>query len=183
PDVSKIEVKAVLYDVLRDRRHALLPSEAAKVAAAYGISTCPIELADTPEAAAEIAENLGYPVVLKVASPEIVHKTDVGGVLIGLNNSEEVRKGFVEILNNVHGFFPDAPVYGVEVQKMMPRGIEVIIGMTRDIQFGPLIAFGMGGIYVNLLKDVSFRLAQGLTQEEIESMIKETKTYALLRGS
>lgn len=182
PDVDRKTVKAVFYDVLRDKRLVLLGSEAAVVAQAYGIPAAPIVLATTPEQAVEAADKMGYPVVLKVASPKILHKTDVGGVKVGLNSPEEVRLGFMEIMENVHRLIPQTPLYGVEVQKMMPKGIEMIIGMIRDVQFGPLIACGLGGIYVNLLKDVSFRLARDLTRKEIEALLSETKAYILLRG-
>lgn len=175
-------VKATLYDVKRDNRLVLLGSEAAEIISAYGIPAAPTVLASTPDEAAAQADRLGYPVVMKIASPKILHKTDVGGVKIGLDNREKVSQGFIEIMDNVHRYLPRVAVYGVEVQKMMPRGVELIIGMTRDIQFGPLIAFGLGGIYVNLLKDVSFRLVDGLTETEINDMISETKAYTLLRG-
>ncbi|MFX4261703.1 acetate--CoA ligase alpha subunit [Pelotomaculum propionicicum] len=175
-------VKATLYDVKKDNRLVLLGSEAAEIISAYGISAAPTVLASSPDEAAAQADRLGYPVVLKIASPKIMHKTDVGGVKIGLDSREKVSRGFMEIMDNVHRYLPNVAVYGVEVQKMMPRGVELIIGMTRDIQFGPLIAFGLGGIYVNLLKDVSFRLVNGLTESEINSMIAETKAYTLLRG-
>jgi len=175
-------VKAILYDVKKDKRLVLLGSEAAEVVEAYGIPAAPTTLAASPEEAAESAGQLGYPVVLKIASPEILHKSDVGGVLIGLDSPERVCAGFLEIMNNVQRYLPKAAVYGVEVQKMMPKGTELIIGMSKDIQFGPLIAFGLGGIYVNLLKDVSFRLASGLNRREIENMLAETKAYTLLRG-
>lgn len=182
PGIDRNGVKAVFYDVLRDNRLVLLGSETAEVARCYGIPAAPITLATTPDEAEAEAEKMGYPVVMKVASPKILHKTDVGGVKIGLQNAAEVREAFTEILDNVHGFMPQAVIHGVEVQKMMPKGAELIVGMTRDVQFGPLIAFGLGGIYVNLLKDVSFRLARGLTAREIENMIKETKAFTLLRG-
>lgn len=175
-------VKAVFYDVKKDNRLVLLGSEAAEVVGAYGIPAAPTALARYPEEAAEYADKFGYPVVLKISSPKILHKTDLGGIRIGLDSHEKVKKGFVEITESVQRYLPHVVIYGVEVQKMMPKGIELIIGMTRDIQFGPLIAFGLGGIYVNLLKDVSFRLADGLTKKEIENMITETKAYTLLRG-
>ena len=181
-DINPNKVKAVFYDVIRDRRSVLLGSEAAAVAEAYGISTAPVRLAISPDEAVALAESTGYPVVLKVASPKIMHKTDVGGVKIGLSSAEEVRNGFIEIMENVQRYLPDVVPYGIEVSKMMPKGIELIVGMTRDMQFGPLIAFGLGGIYVNLLKDVSFRLAKGITHTEIAAMIEETKASTLLRG-
>jgi len=181
-DVDQRAVKAILYDVLKDNRLVLLGSEASEVARAYGIPAAPVVLATTPEEAAAEAEKMGYPVVLKVASPKIMHKTDVGGVQIGLNSAEEVKTAFMEIMDNVKRYLPRVVVHGIEVQKMMPKGTELIIGMTKDIQFCPLIAFGLGGIYVNLLKDVSFRLAKGLAPDEIKSMFEETKAYSLLRG-
>lgn len=181
-DVDQKTVKAIFYDVKKDNRLVLLGSEAAEVVAAYGITAAPTMLATNPEEAAEQADKLGYPVVLKIASPKIMHKTDLGGVKIGLDSPEKVRNGFLEIMDNVHRYLPQVVAHGVEVQKMMPKGTELIIGMTRDVQFGPLIAFGLGGIYVNLLKDVSFRLANGLNDREIEHMLAETKAYTLLRG-
>lgn len=181
-DIDQNKVKAIFYDVVRDRRSVLLGSEAATVAEAYGISAAPIKLSNSPEEAVSLAEEMGYPVVLKVASPKIMHKTDLGGVKIGLNNAEEVYDAFIEIMENVQRYLPNVVPYGIEVSKMMPKGTELIVGMTRDMQFGPLIAFGLGGIYVNLLKDVSFRLARDITHSEIASMIAETKAVTLLRG-
>ncbi|EEG76110.1 acetate--CoA ligase alpha subunit [Dethiobacter alkaliphilus] len=185
PKINNIDqraVKATFYDVLKERRLVLLGNEATSVAEAYGIPVAPVRLATSPEEAAELADKLGYPAVLKVASPKIMHKTDVGGVKIGLETRDEVMEGYHAIMNSVRRLMPGTPIYGIEVQKMMPKGDELIIGMSRDVQFGPLLAFGLGGIYVNLLKDVSFRLAAGLTLEEIEEMIAETKAYSLIRG-
>lgn len=181
-DISPEKVKAIFYDVIRDRRSVLLGSEAAAVAEAYGISVAPIKLALSPDEAVSLAESLGYPVVLKVASPKIMHKTDVGGVKLDITNEEEVRNGFIEIMENVQRYLPNVIPYGIEVSQMMPKGTELIVGMTRDMQFGPLIAFGLGGIYVNLLKDVAFRLAKGISHAEITAMIAETKAATLLRG-
>ncbi|SHK87864.1 acetate--CoA ligase alpha subunit [Desulforamulus aeronauticus] len=181
-DVDRNKVKAIFYDVIRDRRSVLLGSEAAAVAEAYKISAAPVRLATSPDEAVNLSLEMGYPVVLKVASPKIMHKTDVGGVKIGLNNEQEVRDAFIEIMENVQRYLPNVIPYGIEISKMMPKGTELIVGMTRDMQFGPLIAFGLGGIYVNLLKDVSFRLARGITHGEIAAMIAETKAATLLRG-
>jgi len=181
-DVDSKTVEAIFNNVKMDKRLVLLGSEAAKVLAAYGIPTAATGLATQPEEAAELADKMGYPVVLKIASPNLMHKTDVGGVLAGLDSFEKVRLGFIEIIEKIQRYLPRVVIYGVEVQKMMPKGTELIIGMSRDVQFGPLIAFGLGGIYVNLIKDVSFRLANGLTVTEIKKMITETKAYTLLRG-
>lgn len=185
-DLSGIDlktVKAVFYDVLKDNRLTLMGSEAAEVANAYGIPSAPVIMTTSAGEAAEVADKMGYPVVLKVASPKILHKSDVGGVKVGINSPEEVKQAFMEIMESVHHYLPKVIVYGIEVQKMMPRGTELIIGMTKDIQFGPLIAFGLGGIYVNLLKDVAFRLANSLNNEKaIEEMLADTKAYTLLKG-
>ena len=181
--VDQKTVKAVFYDATRDHRLILLGSEAAEAANAYGIPTAPIVLATTPEEAVEAADKMGYPVVLKASSPKILHKTDVGGVIVGINSAAEVQKAFIEIMESVHRYLPKVVIYGIEVQKMKEPGTELIIGMTRDLQFGPLIAFGLGGIYVNLLKDVAFRLASDLKNaKKIEEMISETKAYTLLKG-
>lgn len=180
--VDKQKVKEIFEAVKRDGRLVLLGSEAAQITETYGIPTAPVKLANSPDEAVSVAETMGYPVVLKIASPKIIHKTDVGGIKINLKNAEEVHRGFIEIIEIVQRYLPEVVIYGVEVQKMMPKGVELIVGMSKDVQFGPLIAFGLGGIYVNLLKDVSFRLARGLNRKEIETMISETKAYTLLRG-
>ncbi|RYD04864.1 hypothetical protein N752_13130 [Desulforamulus aquiferis] len=120
-DIDRNRVKALFYDVIRDRRSVLLGSEAAAVAEAYGISAAPIKLATYPEEAVDLAEELGYPVVLKVASPKIMHKTDVGGVKIALNTADQVRNAFIEIMENVQRYLPNVIPHGIEVSKMMPR--------------------------------------------------------------
>jgi len=175
-------IKSIFYDVKRDNRLTLLGSEAAEVIAAYGIAEIPNKLTQSPEEAAAAADKMGYPVVLKIASPKILHKTDVGGVKVGLKSSSEVKSAFIKIMESVHQYLPEVIPHGIEVQKMAPKGVELIVGMTRDVQFGPMIGFGLGGIYVNLLKDVSFRLAQNLTNSEIKEMIAETKAYSLMKG-
>lgn len=182
PEINRQPVEELFHRVREEGRLTLLGSEATRVAENYGIKVSPMVLATTPAEAAGMAREMGFPVVMKVASPKILHKTDVGGVKIGLNSPEEVKEAFIHITENVQRYLPDVIIHGIEIQKMMPKGTELIIGMTRDVQFGPLIAFGLGGIYVNLLKDVSFRLADGLTRREIAAMIAETKAHTLLRG-
>lgn len=185
PDFEGLDadsVRKVFQEVKADGRVVLLGSEAATVAEAYGIPVAATRLATRAEEAVAIAEELGYPVVLKVASPKIVHKTDIGGVRMGLDTPGEVMAGFWAVMSNVQRSLPKIIPHGIDVQKMSPKGTEVIIGMSRDVHFGPLIGFGLGGIYVNLLKDVSFRLGRVLTLSEIQEMITETKAYTLLRG-
>jgi len=182
-NIDRDAVRKTLDGVFKDRRVVLLGHEASQVMAAYGIPDSKIFLAVTEDEAVEISEDVGYPVALKISSPKIAHKTDVGGVEIGLHSENDVRKAFQRIMENVGHFLPDAPIYGVEVQDMVDDGVEVIVGMSRDIQFGPLVVFGLGGIYVNLMEDVSFRLASALTNsEEVNKMISETKAYTLLKG-
>jgi acetyl coenzyme A synthetase (ADP forming)-like protein len=181
-DVDKDGVKAIFEKVRADGRDLLLGPEAAEVAELYKIPAAPSKLAGDAEAAVSAAEAIGYPVVMKIASPDIMHKTDIGGVKVGLKTKEEVVDAFNTILENCKKAEPSARIYGVEVQKMMPKGDELIIGMAKDPTFGPMIAFGSGGILVNLLQDASFRLARGLAKSEIEAMITETKAYTLLKG-
>ncbi|NLA61126.1 MAG: acetate--CoA ligase [Firmicutes bacterium] len=181
-DVDKEGVKAIFQKVRADGRDLLLGPEAAEVAELYKIPAAPSKLAADAETAVSAAEAIGYPVVMKIASPDIMHKTDIGGVKVGLNTKEEVVEAFNTILETAKKAEPNARIYGVEVQKMMPKGDEIIIGMAKDPTFGPMIAFGSGGILVNLLQDASFRLAKGLAKSEIEEMITETKAYTLLKG-
>lgn len=182
-DIDRDTVRKTLDAVFEDRRVVLLGHEASAVMAAYGIPDSKIFLATTEEEAVRISGEIGFPVALKISSPKIAHKTDVGGVEIGLHNDNDVRKAYRRIMENVGHYLPDAPIYGVEVQDMVDDGVEVIVGMSRDIQFGPLVVFGLGGIYVNLIEDVSFRLASALTNsEEVKNMISETKAFTLLKG-
>lgn len=181
-DVQKDKVAAIFKKVRADGRDLLLGPEAAEAAELYKIPAAPSKLAGDEKAAAAAAESIGYPVVMKIASPDIMHKTDVGGVKVGLKTKDEVVEAFKAIMANSKKAVPGAKIYGVEVQKMMPKGDELIIGMAKDATFGPMIAFGSGGVLVNLLQDAAFRLAKGLSKSEIEEMITETKAYTILKG-
>lgn len=181
--INSKAVRKIIDTVFEDRRVVMLGDEATDVMESYGIPVSKIFLATTEDEAVSISKQIGYPVALKISSPRIAHKTDVGGVQIGLRNDNEVKKAYQQIMNKVTYYLPDAPIHGMEVQNMVDDGVEVIIGMSRDIQFGPLLVFGLGGIYVNLLEDVSFRLASTLTNREtVQSMLTETKAYTLLKG-
>ncbi|MHC4329731.1 MAG: acetate--CoA ligase family protein [Planctomycetota bacterium] len=148
---------------------------------AYGFAIPKAAVATTSEQAANIARQLGFPVVLKIWSPQIVHKTDVGGVKLGLESPEEVMDAFDLMMYRIPRELPDAEILGVLVQEMVKRGKEVILGMKREPHFGPLMMFGMGGIMVEVLKDVSFHLAP-LTAQEALKMLVSTKTYQMLKG-
>jgi len=180
-DVNKKEVADVIKSAKEKGRVNLVDIEALKIISSYGINVVKHKLAATKEEAVKIANEIKYPVVMKIASPEILHKSDVGGVKVGLNNDAEVLKAFETMILTSKKFFPDAPIWGVSIQEMVKEGKEVIVGMNRDAQFGPLVMFGMGGIYVEVLKDVSFRVAP-FSEEEAERMVKEIKTYPLLAG-
>jgi acetate---CoA ligase (ADP-forming) len=155
--------------------------EARQIMTAYGLPIPKSDLAETPENAIELARKIGYPVVLKIASPDILHKTDVGGVKVGLRNAEEVRDAFELIVYRAQRYVPDAQILGCLVQEMVPSGTEVLVGMNRDPQFGPLVTFGLGGIYVETLKDVTFRVAP-FSIQDAHAMLAEIRASALLDG-
>lgn len=181
---DKERVAQLFRDVRADGRRTLLGNETYIVADAYGIPCPKTALAKTEEEAVTAALNVEYPVVMKVSSPEIIHKSDIGGVKLNVASEEEVRKNFNEIMNSAkrHLGGREDSLYGVEVQHMGEKGREFILGMSNDPNFGPMIMFGLGGIYVNLFGDVSFRLVEGLSREHISEMIRETKAYTLLKG-
>lgn len=152
-----------------------------EVLEAYRIPYAGFELVQAPEDAVAAAEKMGYPIVMKIASPQIVHKTDVGGVVLDLNSAQEVEDAYYDVLLRCHEAAPEAELYGVTIQQMLPPGKEIIIGMFRDPQFGPMVMVGLGGVYVETFKDVSFRLAP-LTTRDTKAMIEELKAYTLLKG-
>jgi len=172
-DINPEKVRTVIDTVRADKRVVLLSHEAAAIVEAYGITAPESRIAQTPEEAAAYAEELGFPVVLRILSPDILHKTDVGGIALNLRNAEEVKSAFEGILASVTRFMSRVRIYGIMVYHMIPKGREMIIGMSYDIQFGPLVMFGLGGIYVNFLKDVSFRLAPLSESEAREMMAPE----------
>lgn len=181
-DVDRDRVREVITRVQSRGRNVLLGHECMEIMKAYRIPAVESRLARTMEEAVAVAEELGYPVAMKASSSQILHKTEVGGVKLNLETAQEVQSAFGDILDRVHHHFPTTPLSGVEVQEMASPGLETIIGMTRDVQFGPLMVFGMGGIYVNLLEEVSFRLAHGLDRKQAREMMEETKAWALLTG-
>ncbi|MEA3339817.1 MAG: acetate--CoA ligase, partial [Chloroflexota bacterium] len=171
-----------LFDRVRSEgRVSIGDAEAWTVLEAYGFTVPQSRLAETPEKAIEIAEEIGYPVVMKIASPDILHKTDVGGVKLNLRSPDDVRDAFDLMVYRAGRYVPGARIWGCQVQQMVTGGREVLLGMSRDPQFGPLVAFGLGGIYVEALKDVAFRVAP-FSREEADEMIHEIRAYPLLEG-
>ena len=152
-----------------------------ELVAAYGIPTAPMKLATSANEAVEIARKLGFPLVMKVASPEILHKSDIGGVLLGVSSERVVYDGYAQLMKKARAARPNAKIEGVHLQRQVPEGQEVILGAVWDPQFGPLIMFGSGGVEVEGLKDVAFALGP-LTQAEAESMMRKTWAGRKLDG-
>lgn len=175
------QTSRIVKQAVAEGRKALLEPEAKMVCMEYGIPVTEFKVAANEEEAAEYAEEIGYPVVLKIVSPEIIHKSDAGGVMINLQNSSEVSEAYRKILVNVKKYNPDARIVGVLVQEMAPESTETIVGAIKDPQFGQTIMFGLGGIFVELLKDVSFRVAP-ITADDALEMITQLKAYPLLKG-
>lgn len=146
-----------------------------------GLTVTEPVLAGSSSEAVSIARNLGYPVVLKVVSPDIVHKSDSGGVATGLNDDASVEQAYAGMMAAIRQHHPEAVISGISVQPQAPAGVEVIIGMTRDPQFGPAIMFGLGGVWVEIFNDVSFRISP-LSREDAAEMIRELKGFKMLQG-
>jgi acyl-CoA synthetase (NDP forming) len=162
-------------------RKALLETEAKTICMEYAIPVTKFELAKNEKEAVEFAEQFGFPVVLKIVSPEIIHKSDAGGVMVNLKDAVEVQNVYGKILENAKKYNASARIVGVLVQEMAPQSTEVIVGAIKDAQFGQTLMFGLGGIFVELLKDVTFRIAP-ITEEDAREMITGVRAYPLLKG-
>jgi acetyl-CoA synthetase (ADP-forming) len=173
--------KEIFQKVRKSKRNNLTELEAREVLVNYKIPVVEGEVVRTIEGAKKFAERVGYPVVLKVVSRQIIHKTDVGGVILDIKNEKELYQAYHQIIKDVEKNAPDARIDGFFVQKMMPRDYEVIVGGKRDPTFGQTIAFGLGGIFVEVFEDVSFRIVP-ITKEDAVEMIKEIRAYKILRG-
>lgn len=181
-DVDRQAVKAVFEKVRSEGRASVGDAETRQILKAFNLRIPRSKIAKNPDEAIEIAREIGYPVVLKIASPDILHKTDVGGVKVGLQNQTDVRDAFELMVYRAQRYVPEAHIWGCLVQEMVPSGgLEVLVGMNRDPQFGPLVTFGLGGIYVETLKDVTFRVAP-FSRLEAEEMLSEIRAHALLDG-
>lgn len=180
--VDQSAVRKVFEQARSENRLTIGDAESRSILQAYGLRIPRSEIAETPEKAAQIAGDIGYPVVLKIASPDILHKTDIGGVKVGLQNSTDVRDAFELMVYRAQRYLPEARIWGCLVQEMAPAGgLEVLVGMNRDPQFGALITFGLGGIYVETLRDVTFRVAP-FSKLEAEEMLTQIRAHALLDG-
>jgi len=175
-------VREILHKALAENRDSLTAPEGRKVCEAYGIPTPGEGLAGTSEQAVQLAGQLGYPVVMKIVSPDILHKTEAGGVKVGVSNEEQVRAAYEEIVANARRYDTDATIEGVQVQQMLAGGQEVIIGATTDPTFGKVIVFGLGGVLVEVLRDVTFRLAP-VDAGTARSMLDDIAAAEVLRGA
>ncbi|MBF8266470.1 MAG: acetyl-CoA synthetase [Dehalococcoidia bacterium] len=172
---------SILVEAQKSRRTQLSEVEAKALLKEAGIDTVETKLAVSQSQALAIAQEMGLPVALKISSPDIIHKSDTGGVKLGLNSKKAVATAYRDIMAAVKQKEPKAHIDGVTVQKMARPGIEVIMGMAKDPQFGPFLMFGLGGVWVEVLKDVSFRIVP-ITRRDAREMIKEIKGYPLLEG-
>lgn len=162
-------------------RSLLTEIEAKELLKEAGLNVVDTRLATSKEEAISISQQMGFPAVLKIASADVVHKSDAGGVKLDLKTAKQVGKAYDDILRAIKKEYPEAKIQGVSVQKMARPGVEVIIGMSQDAQFGPVLMFGLGGILVEILKDVSFRIVP-LAKRDAREMIHEIKGYPLLEG-
>ncbi len=172
---------SIFDQVRKEGRSVLTEFESKRILKQAGISVVDTTLAQTQKEAVLLSKKIGFPVALKIASPDVIHKSDSGGVQLSLKNGAEVKKAYDEIMKKAKKTYPRAVIHGVSVQKMARPGIEIIVGTSKDPQFGPVIMFGLGGIFVELLKDVSFRVIP-VERRDAEEMIQEIKGYPLLQG-
>jgi len=176
-----VRLKSILKKIRKEKRNFLLETEAREVLSEYKIPFAKWAFVKTPSQALEEAKKIGYPLVMKVVSKDIIHKTEVGGVIVNLKSSEEVKNAFEKIMKNVKKHKPKAKIEGMLLSKMVEEGKQVIVGGIKDPQFGHAIMFGAGGIYTELFGDISFRLIP-IKRKDAEEMIAETKIYEVLKG-
>ena len=171
----------IINQAKKEGRKVLLETEAKTICTQYGIPVTKFNLAKNEKEASAYADQIGYPVVLKIVSPDIIHKSDAGGVIVNLKTETEVKIAYKKIIENAKKYKADAKIIGVLIQEMAPQSTEVIVGAIKDPQFGQTVMFGLGGIFVELLKDVNFRVAP-INTEDAKEMITQLKAFPLLNG-
>ncbi len=181
-DMDFVRIKSIVQEVKKEGRYHLLENEAREILNAAGLNIAEGKVAYDIEECVEVAEEIGYPVVLKVVSEDIVHKMDVGGVAVDLQDSDEVRDACQAIRSRVRQRKPDTNIRGISVAEMVEGGKEVVIGGMVDQTFGPVVMFGLGGIYVEIFEDVEFRVAP-LSIDEAHEMISDIDSFPLLMGA
>lgn len=173
--------KAILRRAKNEKRTVLTEVESKELVEKAGINVVRAKLATSMKEAVALSKEVGFPVVLKIASADVVHKSDAGGVKVDVKNATQVSNAYREIMTSIKQKYPKAAIDGLSVQPMAKPGVEVIIGMTKDAQFGPVLMFGLGGIFVEILKDVSFRIVP-LARRDAAEMIRDIKGYPVLEG-
>jgi acyl-CoA synthetase (NDP forming) len=181
PDVKPDVVKAIIARAKARQPFYISEPEGHDILSAYGLPVPPHRLCKTADEAVAAAKEIGYPVVLKIVSPDIMHKTEFGGVRVNITDDAKMKTEFAGLLETVKSKKPDADVWGVLVQQMAPKGTETILGMKRDPSFGPLLMFGLGGILVEVLKDVVFRVAP-INDISVDSLVNGIKAVKILQG-
>jgi len=176
-----MDAKSIVENAIREGRYFLLEPEAKLLCKLYGLPVTEFRVAKDLEEAKRYAKEIGYPVVLKIVSPDILHKSDVGGVVINIKDESELVKAYNKIIDNVKKRVPNARIRGILVQEFAPPGREVIVGVAKDPQFEHVIMFGLGGIFVEILRDVTFRVLP-ITKKDALEMISEIKGYPILKG-
>jgi len=171
-----------IIQIAQKEKRSLLEPEAIEFLKEYGFFIPDYELIRTEDEIEKIKQKINYPIVMKIVSPDIIHKSDAKGVRLNIKNEEEARIAFREIIQNIKKYKKEASILGVIVCQLFPTGTEIIIGMTKDPHFGPVIMFGLGGIFVEALKDASFRILP-LEEKDAIEMIKEIKGYNILKGA
>jgi len=175
------KVSEIISNSYGENRKNLLEPEAKTICQEYNIPVTRFKVAGSEDEAVKSAEQIGYPIVLKIVSPDIIHKSDAGGVALNLRNNNDIIEAFRTIMDNAKKYKSKVRIAGVLVQEMAPSSTEVIVGAIKDDQFGPSLMFGLGGIFVEILEDVAFRVAP-IIREEAEHMVTEIKAYPVLKG-
>jgi succinyl-CoA synthetase beta subunit len=181
PNMPPPVVEQILQAAVREKRKSLLEPESKEICRAYEMPTPDFSVARSASEAVQIAEKVSFPIVLKIVSRDILHKSEAKGVLLDLSSKEQVELGYQQIIDSAKVYKSNARLEGVLVQHMAPKGIEIIVGGLRDSQFGPTVLFGLGGIFVEVLKDVTLRVAP-LEEVDSREMIKGIRSYAVLEG-
>ncbi len=175
------EAEKIVENILSSGRKIALPDEALAMVKLFGIDVPDYAFVKSAEEAVEVSKEIGFPIVLKIASQDLLHKSDIGGVVVNLKNVEEVERNYNKVLDSLKRIVPDARIGGVLIQKQLQETTHLIVGGVYDEQFGPAVMFGLGGVFVELFKDVSFRIAP-VTETEAMEMVKEIKAYPVLSG-
>jgi len=170
-----------LIEKAKKEKRSLLETEAKELLREYNIPVPAFKLIRNKEGIGKLRETIGYPIVMKIVSPDIIHKSDAGGVKVGVKNEEEAKMAYQDIIYRVKKYKEEAKITGVIACKMIPQATEIIIGIMKDPSFGPVIMFGLGGIFVEVLKDVSFRILP-IEERDAREMIDEIKGYKILKG-